>query len=62
MADRVPDSYDAAIATKARDRLWCQAACEVLDIADIAKLTRRVNELRGEKYVCEPPHGGSKSC
>ena len=29
-----------------RDRLWCLAACEVLDISEIAKLTKRVNELR----------------
>ena len=29
-----------------RDRLWCLAACEILDISEIAKLTGRVNELR----------------
>ena len=53
MTDLVPDSYDAMVATKARDRLWCLAACEVLSIEAIAKLTRRVNELREEKSVCE---------
>ncbi len=35
-------------AIRVRDRLWCLAACEVLDIADIAKLTTRFNKLRKE--------------
>ncbi len=49
MGDSVPDSYGAMVAAKARDRLWCLAACEVLSIEAIAKLTRRVNELRNEQ-------------
>ncbi len=37
-----------ALIVRDRDRLWCLAACEVLEISDIAKLTKRVNELREE--------------
>ena len=32
-----------------RDRIWCQALIELLDISDIARVTRRVNEIRPDK-------------
>lgn len=36
---------------KERDRLWCQAACEVLDIAEIAKLMQCMLKLRNGSKV-----------
>ena len=36
-----------------RDRLWCRAACEVLDPAQIELLMRKFNQLREEPSHCE---------
>ncbi len=33
-------------AYRERDRLWCQALIEILELSEIAAVTKRVNELR----------------
>ena len=43
----------SATAADSRDRLWCRAACEVLNIREIAELMLRFNELREELSVYE---------